>query len=324
MCQILVSQTLSSQVNLAFEEYLVSKATSKTDIFFLWQNDETVVIGRNQNPWKECNVPRIKSDNIHMVRRLTGGGAVFHDQGNLNFTFISKYRDDVIDDNFKVIIEALKQLNIDSSFNGRNDLLVKERKVSGNAFVLNGNIQCHHGTLLIDADLERLKDYLTVSKLKLEAKGIESVRSRVENLKTFNENLTVDLIVNTLIDTFKADRKTEMNAVYLDESEMKEEIKDFKNRYMDWSWNYGSTPKFDVQFNGRFDWGEWEINLNVKNSKIVKATVYTDSNDVRVSEMIQESLKEIHFEKDQIIERLKGIGRIETDDIARDILDRMF
>lgn len=324
MCQILVSQTLSPQVNLAFEEYLVSKATSKTDIFFLWQNDETVVIGRNQNPWKECNVPRIKSDNIHMVRRLTGGGAVFHDQGNLNFTFISKYRDDVIDDNFKVIIEALKQLNIDSSFNGRNDLLVKERKVSGNAFVLNGNIQCHHGTLLVDADLERLKDYLTVSKLKLEAKGIESVRSRVENLKTFNEDLTVDLIVKTLIDTFKADRKTEVNAVYLDESEMKEEIKDFKNRYMDWSWNYGSTPKFDVQFNGRFDWGEWEINLNVKNSKIVKATVYTDSNDVRVSEMIQESLKEIHFEKDQIIERLKGIGRIETDDIARDILDRMF
>lgn len=324
MCQILVSQTLSPQVNLAFEEYLVSKATSKTDIFFLWQNDETVVIGRNQNPWKECNVPRIKSDNIHMVRRLTGGGAVFHDQGNLNFTFISKYRDDVIDDNFKVIIEALKQLNIDSSFNGRNDLLVKERKVSGNAFVLNGNIQCHHGTLLVDADLERLKDYLTVSKLKLEAKGIESVRSRVENLKTFNEDLTVDLIVNTLIDTFKADRKTEVNAVYLDESEMKEEIKDFKNRYMDWSWNYGSTPKFDVQFNGRFDWGEWEINLNVKNSKIVKATVYTDSNDVRVSEMIQDSLKEIHFEKDQIIERLKGIGRIETDDIARDILDKMF
>lgn len=324
MCQIIVSQTLRPQANLAYEEYLVSNADQETDILFLWQNDQTVVIGRNQNPWKECDVARIKSDNIHMVRRLTGGGAVFHDTGNLNFTFISKYREDVIEDNFKVVIDALGIMNIDMHFNGRNDLIVEDKKVSGNAFVLNGNTQCHHGTLLIDADLSRLKDYLTVSELKLKAKGIESVRSRVENLKTFNEALTVEKTIEVLIDTYKRDREIVMETSYYDEHQMMEQMKDFKNRYMDWSWNYGSTPKFDVGFNGRFDWGEWSIQLNIKHSIITDVTVYTDSNDVALSSIIEASLKAIAFEKEKIIEALQKIDRFETCDIADDIMQKMF
>lgn len=324
MCRLIVSKTLKPQLNLAYEEYLVKNASEEDDIFFLWQNDETVVIGRNQNPWKECNVEQIKKDRINLVRRLTGGGAVFHDKGNLNFTFISKWSSTKIEENFTVIIEALRVCGIDAVFTGKNDLLVMNKKVSGNAFVQEGPILCHHGTLLIDADLSRLADYLTVSDLKLKSKGIESVRSRVSNLIHFNGCLTVKIVVDQLINAFKEFRLKDIISEYVDEAYINHQLVGSNNRYLDWSWNFGSSPEFDAVFYGRFEWGEIEINLMVLDGIITEVRIYSDSNDVTLAKQIELALCDIRFEKDIITEKLATISRYEIKDILNMMYEKMF
>ncbi|HEY4544131.1 MAG TPA: lipoate--protein ligase family protein, partial [Tissierellaceae bacterium] len=198
--RIIISENYDPAYNLALEEYLIEKEES---ILYLWQNDKTIVIGRNQNPYKECNIDKIKKDKINLVRRRSGGGAVYHDLGNLNFTIISKKNNNNIEENFDFVNKALNSIGIESVFNGRNDLHVLDKKISGNAFFEENNIFCHHGTLLVDVDMNKLSQYLTASKLKLDSKGIKSIKSRVLNLKDLNENITIDLINDAFVKQYK-------------------------------------------------------------------------------------------------------------------------
>ena len=197
--KFLILRTKNPYLNLAIEEYIFSETDD--DVFMLWQNEPTVVIGKNQNAYAEINMDYVKENNINIARRITGGGAVYHDFGNVNYTFISNNRKNGIDFAYftKPIIEALKKLDIDAKLSGRNDLLVNEKKISGNAQFNNGNRVLHHGTLLFDTNLDVLTQVLKVDEEKIKSKAIKSVRSRVVNLKALiNEKIDSDDFINLI------------------------------------------------------------------------------------------------------------------------------
>lgn len=188
--------------NLAVEEYLTLHTEPEECILYLWQNQHTVVIGKNQNCWKECKVNYLEEDGGNLVRRLSGGGAVYHDLGNLNFTFCVQKENYDLSRQMDVVLEAVQSFGIDAQKTGRNDITVNGRKFSGNAFYKSGNFCYHHGTLLVSADKEKMSKYLNVSREKLKSKGVDSVRSRVANLREFEESLTIDGLADALVKAF--------------------------------------------------------------------------------------------------------------------------
>ncbi|EQB89505.1 hypothetical protein M918_03045 [Clostridium sp. BL8] len=181
--RVVVSKSFDPYFNLALEELLLNKVEREEVILYLWQNEKTVVIGRNQNPWKECNLELLSRVNGKVARRLSGGGAVYHDLGNLNFTFLMREENEDLSKQLGVIIRALKELGIEAVFSGRNDILVDNKKISGNAFYREENKYYHHGTLLFDVDMEILPKILTPSIEKLQSKGIDSVKRQSYKLE---------------------------------------------------------------------------------------------------------------------------------------------
>ena len=185
--RILKSAVTNPWFNLATEDWIFQALDANSHTLFLWRNSETVVIGRSQNPWVECKIDKMEADDVFLARRQSGGGAVFHDLGNTNFTFLSPKDSYDQEANFTIIINALKKLGIDAELSGRNDMQVGDKKISGNAFKHAADRSFHHGTLLVNANMQKLGDYLNPHPLKLKAKGIKSVRARVANLVEFNE-----------------------------------------------------------------------------------------------------------------------------------------
>lgn len=197
------SPDTSAYHNLALEEYLLLHCQKGECILYLWQNQHTIVIGRNQNAWKECLVGKLEEEGGRLVRRLSGGGAVYHDLGNLNFTFLVRKEDYDVDRQIQVILEAVRRLGVDAERSGRNDILADKKKFSGNAYYKQGDYCYHHGTLMVHVDLGELSRYLTVSKEKLQSKGVESVRARVANLDEFVPGLTIDTLKEKLFEAFE-------------------------------------------------------------------------------------------------------------------------
>ncbi|MED6317513.1 MAG: lipoate--protein ligase [Pseudomonadota bacterium] len=185
--RILKSAVTNPWFNLATEDWIFNTLNPDSHTLFLWRNSETVVIGRSQNPWVECKTDKMAADDVFLARRQSGGGAVFHDLGNTNFTFLSPKHAYDQTANFTIIINALKKLGIDATLSGRNDMQVGDRKISGSAFKHAADRSFHHGTLLVNANMQKLGDYLNPHPLKLKAKGIKSVRARVANLVAFND-----------------------------------------------------------------------------------------------------------------------------------------
>ena len=195
--------------NLALEDHLVSLLQADADkpdglrgILYLWQNQDTVVIGRNQNAWSECQTGLLENEGGRLARRTTGGGAVYHDLGNLNFSLILPRRNFNLDDNFAMIISAVASQGIIAERSGRNDVLAGGRKFSGNAFSLRQDAGLHHGTLLIESDYTRLARYLNVAPAKLQAKGVASVKSRVINLCELCPTISVAAMFNAMEQAF--------------------------------------------------------------------------------------------------------------------------
>lgn len=277
MCkyQLYISNSFDPAYNLALEEYFINTLPKGVKLFYLWQNKNTVVIGRNQNPYKECNLTAMKKDEVKLIRRLSGGGAVYHDMGNLNFTFISSEESCDIDRNIQIIIDALKEYNIEAEFNGRNDIIAEERKFSGNAFLTDNNMHCHHGTLLVDVDISKLMKYLTVSKLKIESKGIDSISSRVVNLKELAPEIEIENLKQSLIKRFSETYKC--NPEILSDFTNEKELESYMEKYLSWDWNYSESPEFDMKLEKKFSWGIIEILLNIENGIIKNSKIFTDS-----------------------------------------------
>ncbi len=273
--KVYLSQSFDPKFNLSVEEYLMKCNAPNEVALFLWQNQNTIVIGRNQNPYKECAIKKLREDDVQLVRRLSGGGAVYHDEGNLNFTFITTDEHYSVEQNMKVILNGISKFGIYGHFNGRNDLMVQDRKFSGNAFIRDGSMNCHHGTLLIDVDLDKLSKYLTVSPLKLQSKGIDSVISRVINLKQLSPQITIENLKDALITSFNEFYEAESQIINLNENTVN--LACYLEKYDSWEWNYSESPDFSIVIEERFSWGIFEIHLESSNGKIQKCKIFTDS-----------------------------------------------
>ncbi len=276
--------------NLAMEEYMTLHAKQGECVLFLWQNRRTVVIGKNQNCWKECRVSALEEDGGFLARRLSGGGAVFHDLGNLNFTFIARRADYNVDRQLQVIIEALKTLGIHSEKTGRNDVTVEGRKFSGNAFYQSGDYCCHHGTLLVDVDSALMSRYLNVSREKLAAKGVSSVKSRVVNLRELLPELTIAQLKEALVNAFS--QVYGLTPRRMDETELPAgEIDRLAGRFASDQWKYGRKMSFDYEFSRRFDWGDIQLQLHVDRGIVLEAAAYSDAMDPELIGRLPEVLK---------------------------------
>lgn len=264
--------------NLALEEYAVKNLPARENYFILWQNQPAVIIGRNQNALEEINQSYIKEKGITVARRMSGGGAVYHDYGNLNFTFVANENNDFA--NFakftRPVIKALSRLGIEAENNGRNDITIAGQKFSGNAQFKHKNRLMHHGTILFDTKIEEMVQALNPGAEKISSKGIKSVRSRVTNIC---EHLSAPVSIEEFkqILTEEVFREENNNARYqLGEHEM-EAVNHLRNKkYAGWEWTYGSSPAYNIRKRRTFAWGNVDIRLDIKRGMISACRIYGD------------------------------------------------
>ena len=264
--------------NLAAERFLAETALPGECILYLWQNRRTVVIGYNQNVWRECDIARLKADGIAAVRRLSGGGAVYHDLGNLNLTFAMTADNYDLAKQQTVLLEACRSLGIDAQLSGRNDLTADGCKFSGNSFYRRNGRAFHNGTLLIDADLSAMGRYLTPSKAKLSAKNVDSVRSRVINLKELAPDLTVSAMEQAMEKAFEQVYGLPAEEKILAPEDLRR-IEIFRKGFADPDWTFSANRPYDVSFERRFSWGEICVCLTVDKGAVMDAAVFSDTLD---------------------------------------------
>ena len=280
--------------NLATEKYLLDTVQPDQCILYLWQNQNTVVIGRNQNPWVECRTTLLEEEGGKLARRLSGGGAVFHDIGNLNFTFLVSDENYDVDKQLSVIQKACAMAGIFAEKSGRNDLLTQGCKFSGNAFYKSKGNAYHHGTLLIDVDMGKLSRYLSPSKAKLEAKGISSVRSRVINLKELAPELTCEQMRRFMCAGFEAVYGLKADTITLTEEALTQ-IRQTAATNGSWEFLYGTPLPFTFSCESRFSWGSIHLQLQTKSGQIIAAKAYSDAMDWQLSELIEKALTGCRF-----------------------------
>ncbi len=273
--------------NLAIEQHLLETVLGGCCLLYLWQNERTVVIGRNQNAWAECRTTQLFGDGGRLARRLSGGGAVYHDRGNLNFTFLMREEDYDLSRQLSVIRRACAICGIETELSGRNDVLASGRKFSGNAFYHHEGRAYHHGTLLIDVDADAMGRYLSPSKAKLEAKGVESVRSRVVNLSELNPAITVDALKAAMKQAFR-----EVYDLPLCPPPVPDEarIGELTSHYASDAWLFGQKLPFTLRCEQRFPWGGIELQLFVDRGVITDAAVYTDDMDPETAPKLRKAL----------------------------------
>lgn len=280
--------------NLALEEYLTKTAGPGAMILFLWQNRRTVVIGRNQNCFAECDTEALKEDGGFLARRLSGGGAVFHDTGNLNFSFCVRRPDYDVERQTEVILRAVNMLGINAKRTGRNDITADDRKFSGHAYFKTGECCCHHGTLLIDADSRLMVKYLRPDSEKLKSKGVASVRSRICNLKELRSDITVSEVKTALIQALEAVYDLKAYALPGDRMDEKQ-IKERADHFASDEWLYGKNLPFDHSFGRRFPWGNVTFELKITGSLIESARIWSDSMEPSVIQSFSGALTKCEY-----------------------------
>jgi lipoate-protein ligase A len=275
---VYISESFDPMLNLALEEWIYARSGGNAKQLYLWRNRDSVIIGRFQNPWTECRVGELERDGVQLARRRSGGGAVYHDTGNTNFTFFTSRQDYSKERNFEIVLRALNGIGIPAAASGRHDLIAEGRKISGSAFKLTSERAYHHGTLLLNSNLEKLVYYLTPDDLELESKGIASVRSRVANLTEFDPVITHEQLAEELIGQFESYYGGKAEVMRLDPKRMLDDP-EFRESYRElasWEWLWGRTPKFTRRLSCRFDWGEMELLLTAKRGTIEAVTLPPD------------------------------------------------
>lgn len=307
--------------NLALEEYLLNTVEPGACMLYLWQNRRTVVIGRNQNCRRECRVEKLEEDGGRLARRLSGGGAVFHDMGNLNFTFLTHRKDYNVDRQLEVILRAVQMLGIHAEKTGRNDLTVDGKKFSGNAFYRSGTRCYHHGTILINVDTEQMSRYLSVPEEKLKAKGVRSVKGRVINLKELCSGLTVDKVKTALRTAFEEVYGCTPERLPLSAVDRAEWAR-LTEKFISWEWRIGKEPDFSCEWKRRFSWGGMEWKLLVSGGMVKDAAVYTDAMDVFFAQSLRDALIGSVFSRRNLAEAIRNLPaeNAEQEQMRRDCL----
>lgn len=305
-----IGKSKNPYLNLSIEEYLLDTVRPGQLILYLWQNERTVVIGKNQNAWKECRFQQLEADGGHLARRLSGGGAVFHDLGNLNFTFLADREFYDIQRQLDVIEAAVSSFGLATERSGRNDLTADGKKFSGNAFYKTADRAYHHGTLLISSDMERVGKYLNVSERKLNSHSVSSVRSRVTNLSGLSSAITVEGMEKRLWETFSeiysplAGGKTP-ESIGL-ESINCCEMEKLREKYASWQWRMGRKMDFDMTFETRFPWGGVTLCFDVSGGVIKKAKIFSDAMDCGYIARASDALTGVRLDPKVIAEALPG------------------
>lgn len=273
------------RINLAIEIFLLQEMKVDEPILLFYINEPSIIIGRNQNTIEEINKDYVDAHGIHVVRRFSGGGAVYHDFGNLNFSFImpddgNSFRD--FEKLTKPIVQALHEMGVEGAqLKGRNDLVIDDMKFSGNAMYATNGRMFAHGTIMFDSDINEVVNALKVRKDKIESKGIKSIRSRVTNIKPFlpkdKQDMTTEAFrEEILLKIFGVDSVDQVKTYTLTEEDWVKinEISD--KYYRNWDWNYGKSPAFDIERRKRFPIGSIEVRFNVQEGKITEAKIYGD------------------------------------------------
>lgn len=301
-------------LNLARDGYFLENNKKGDVILYFYVNKNAVIIGRNQNAWKECNIANMDADGVQLVRRHSGGGAVFHDNGNLNFSFITDEKHYDLNRQMRVILNAVSKLGLHAELSGRNDITVDGKKFSGNAFSLAKGNRSHHGTILVNADLSKLSNYLCVSKEKMRSKGIESVRARVCNLSELAGGLTVEamrrLVIESFIEEYGAASEYVFDGTALAEVETRRE------RLASWEWRFGKTPQFDFETDKRFSFGDTQIYFNLRDGVIRETKVYSDCLDTELTGQIEAALTGAYFRKADI---RRALSKLNDGSIAEEL-----
>ncbi|ANQ63818.1 lipoate--protein ligase [Staphylococcus equorum] len=266
-------------LNLAMEEYVLKNMPKDDSYFLFYVNRPSIIIGKNQNTIEEVNKPYIDAHNIDVVRRISGGGAVYHDEGNLNFSFITD-DDGNSFHNFKKftepIVEALKSLGVDAEMTGRNDIQVGKAKISGNAMVKVKERMFSHGTLMLNSELSEVQNALKVNPAKIKSKGIKSVRSRVANISEFlEEPIDIDDFKEIILKTIFGEAN-QVETYQLTDEDWKNIEKLSNEKYRTWGWNYGRNPKYNFEREEKFEKGFVQIKLDVKQGRIEHARIFGD------------------------------------------------
>ncbi|MDY6873853.1 MAG: lipoate--protein ligase [Chloroflexota bacterium] len=298
------TNSLDPTWNLAFEEYCLKELTQYERIMLLWQNDNAIIIGRYQNAEKEVNLKAAKALGTQIVRRPSGGGAVFHDMGNLNYTFIYPIEGlNRLD--FSVyaepMVKALNKIGVPAEIRGRNDLLLDGKKVSGTAQRIYKGRLMHHGTLLYDSDLDSLENVLQVDSSKIASKGVSSIRSRVTNI---SEHLPVGKFEN--IQAFwqallAAFAEEEPLTTFEPTPDMLAEIRTLqKEKYQSWDWNFGRAPAFEYKNNHRFPKGNLEIQVNVTKGRIQACKLSGDFMGLVELDPLEAALQDVKYHPEDV------------------------
>lgn len=314
-------------INLALEEYMLRNFGANETFLLFYINKPSIIIGRNQNSIEEINRQYVEENNIKVVRRLSGGGAVYHDEGNLNFSFITKDDGESFHNFAKFtepVVRALNSIGVPAELIGRNDLLVKDRKISGNAQFATRGRMFSHGTLMFDSEIEHVVHALQVSKEKIESKGIKSIRSRVANISEFlTENMSMKQFKDLLLcQIFNVENSAEVPRYELTEADWERVHEISTERYARWDWNYGKSPAYNVQARHKFTSGLLDIRLDVKKGIIENCKIYGDFFGVGDVEEIENKLRGVRHKRSEVEKALENIdishylGKITKEDFV--------
>ncbi|HEO7128430.1 TPA: lipoate--protein ligase, partial [Streptococcus agalactiae] len=316
--------------NVALEAYAFQKLTDIDEIFILWINEPAIIIGRHQNTIQEINKEFIDKNGIHVVRRLSGGGAVYHDLNNLNYTIISNNTQEGAFDfqTFsKPVIDTLAKLGVKAEFTGRNDLEINGQKFAGNAQAYYKGRMMHHGCLLFDVDMSVLGQALKVSKDKIESKGIKSVRARVTNIVDhLSDKITVQEFSDAILAQVK-EEYPEMDEYVLSDAELSEIQAMRDNQFATWDWTYGKAPEYTIERGVRYPAGKITTYANVENSTIKSVKIFGDFFGVKPVDDIEKMLEGVRYDYKDVLAALKTVdtsqyfSRMTPEEITKAIVD---
>lgn len=294
--------------NFALEEYLLKDAPEDEYVFF-YIHKPSIIVGKFQNTIEEINKEFVDENDIIVARRLSGGGAVYHDFGNLNYSFVHKAgKEDV--NNFEKftlpVIDALKELGVDAELTGRNDIEIDEKKISGNAQCFKNGRILHHGTLLYNADMSNLVKSLKVKELKIKSKGIKSVRSRVGNIVDYmTENMEIHEFKDFLLEQFG--KSKDIEEYKLSEKILEDLNRRVEDQFSTWEWNWGNSPKYEVEKLEKFACGLIDIRMNIVNGIVDDCKIYGDFFTAEKLYVLEELLKGTKLKKEDIMKKLELI-----------------